>query len=189
MQVSFNNKLEGTSFYKRFCLSLLVAFRYHGWSYGLNGKLAKATGFKDMDKTEKDQNGLFRIHTKIDKNGFIWINMDAKEEPEVSWDEHFQNVDVQERYGQMNFGDYELDHTYELDGEYNWKALSDNFNECYHCPTTHSDIPTFLNLDSFDSDLKGGHIQHHCEYTPEQLDKGLNALSTYYFPNVSMTIS
>jgi phenylpropionate dioxygenase-like ring-hydroxylating dioxygenase large terminal subunit len=155
----------------------------------LNGKLAKATGFTDMDKAEKESNGLFRIHTKIDTNGFIWINMDSNPEPEVPWEEHFDGVDIQERYKQMNFDDYELDHDYQLEGDFNWKALSDNFNECYHCPTTHADIPTFLNLDSFDSDLKDGHVQHHCEYTPDQLKKGLNALSTYYFPNTSMTIS
>jgi phenylpropionate dioxygenase-like ring-hydroxylating dioxygenase large terminal subunit len=115
--------------------------------------------------------------------------MDAKEEPEVSWDVHFVNVDVQERYEPLDFADYELDHTYELQGDYNWKILSDNFNECYHCPTTHADIPTFLNLDSFDSQLKGGHVQHECAYNKEQLDKGLNVSSTYYFPNSSMSIS
>ncbi|KAH6648042.1 Rieske [2Fe-2S] iron-sulfur domain-containing protein [Truncatella angustata] len=169
--------------------AMILACRYHGWSYGLNGKLAKATGFKDISEFEKDQNGLLRIHTKIDTNGFIWINMDSKEEPEVSWEEHFKNVDIQDRYEPLNFDDYELDHSYELDGDFNWKILADNFNECYHCPTTHADIPTFLNLDSFDSNLKDGHIQHECEYNTEQLERGLNVSSTYYFPNVSMSIS
>lgn len=163
--------------------------RYHGWSYGLNGNLAKATGFQGMDGFENDQNGLIRIHVKVDMNGFIWINMDSKEKPDVTWEEHFNNVDVQERYEPLNFADYELDHTYELEGDYNWKILSDNFNECYHCPTTHADIPTFLNLDSFDSKLEDGHIQHECEYTTEQLKRGLNVSSTYYFPNVSMSVS
>ncbi|KAH7028773.1 Rieske [2Fe-2S] iron-sulfur domain-containing protein [Microdochium trichocladiopsis] len=169
--------------------AMILACRYHGWSYGLNGKLAKATGFKDIDNFDKENNGLLRIHTKTDRNGLIWINMDAQELPEVPWDEHFQDVDVQARYDPLNFDDYELDHTYELDGDYNWKILADNFNECYHCPTTHADIPTFLNLDSFDSQLKDGHIQHECVYTKEQLDRGLNVSSTYYFPNASMSVS
>jgi phenylpropionate dioxygenase-like ring-hydroxylating dioxygenase large terminal subunit len=71
----------------------------------------------------------------------------------------------------------------------NWKIAADNFNECYHCPTTHPDIPSFLNLESFDSDTVDGHIQHHCESTAEQLEKGLDVHSTYYFPNVSMSAS
>ncbi|CAO2651593.1 Nn.00g041630.m01.CDS01 [Neocucurbitaria sp. VM-36] len=166
----------------------ILACRYHGWSYGLDGKLAKAPGYQELE-FEKKQNGLFKIHTKIDGNGFVWVNMDAAKTPEVSWEEHFANVDVQTRYSHLNFDDYELDHTYELDCKYNWKIASDNFNECYHCPTTHPDIPAFLNLDSFDSDTVDGHIQHHCKSTPEQLAKGLDVHSTYYFPNVSMSAS
>ncbi|KAH8691418.1 Rieske [2Fe-2S] iron-sulfur domain-containing protein [Talaromyces proteolyticus] len=167
----------------------ILSCRYHGWSYGLNGKLAKAPGYQDLDGFDKEQNGLFRIHVKVDVNGFIWVNLDANEVPEVPWEEHFANVDKQERYKVYNFDDYDLDHSYELDGHYNWKILADNFNECYHCPTTHADIPQFLNLESFDSDLKDGHIQHHCESTAEQMEKGLYTASTYYFPVSAMVVS
>lgn len=167
----------------------ILACRYHGWSYGLNGKLAKAPGYQGLDGFDKEQNGLFRIHVKVDAIGFIWINMDAKEVPEVSWEEHFKDVDKQERYKAYNFDDYDFDHTYELVGNYNWKNLSDNFNECYHCPTTHADVPEFLNLDAFDSDTKDGHIQHHCESTPEQLARGLYTASTYFFPATAMVVS
>ncbi|KAJ5692549.1 hypothetical protein N7462_001972 [Penicillium macrosclerotiorum] len=191
----------------------ILACRYHGWSYGLNGKLAKAPGYQDLDGFNKDQNGLFKIHVKVDVNGFIWVNMDSKETPEIPWERDFQGVDEQPRYQAYNFDDYNLDHTYELDGDYNWKVrynclrstfiiptpahcsinkskvLQDNFNECYHCPTTHADIPEFLNLESFESDTKDGHIQHHCVSTPEQLAKGLYTASTYYFPITAMVVS
>ncbi|KAL5117567.1 hypothetical protein ACEQ8H_004460 [Pleosporales sp. CAS-2024a] len=168
----------------------ILACRYHGWSYGLNGKLAKAPGYQNLE-FDKDYNSLFPIHTRVDRNGFIWINMDAKETPEVAFEEHFEDVDVQQRYvdSGINFSDYKLDHTYELDGHYNWKILADNFNECYHCPTTHPDIPAFLNLESFDSDLKDGHIQHHCAPTEEQVKAGVHTHSTYYFPMSSMSVS
>ncbi|KAF1948368.1 ISP domain-containing protein [Byssothecium circinans] len=166
----------------------ILACRYHGWSYGLNGKLAKAPGYQELD-FKKEENGLLRIHVKEDINGFIWINLDGKETPEVSWEAHFDNVDKQDRYAGINFDDYVLDHTYELEGSYNWKILADNFNECYHCPTTHPDVPDFINLESFDSDLKDGHIQHHCTATPEQIERGLQTHSTYYYPASSMTAS
>lgn len=169
--------------------SKILSCRYHGWSYGLNGKLAKATGFKEENSIDKDQNSLFRVHVKIDVNGFIWVNMDSKGVPEISWEDHFRDVDRQERYKAYNFDNYDFDHSYELDGHYNWKILADNFNECYHCPTTHADIPEFLNLDSFDSDLKDGHIQHRCISTPEQIAKGLYTASTYYFPVTAMVVS
>jgi phenylpropionate dioxygenase-like ring-hydroxylating dioxygenase large terminal subunit len=193
----------------------ILACRYHGWSYGLNGKLAKAPGYQDLD-FDKDQNSLFAIHTKVDRNGFIWVNMDAQDPPEVPFEEHFEDVDIQQRYvdSSINFNDYELDHTYEIDGEsslstfhhnihsrmmgetdfmhkgpFNWKILADNFNECYHCPTTHPDVPSFLNLETFDSDLKDGHIQHYCKPTEEQVKAGVVTHSTYLFPNASMSVS
>lgn len=77
----------------------------------------------------------------------------------------------------------------EMPGEYNWKILSDNFNECYHCKTTHPDVPTFLTIDSHDCEGKDGHIQHDQAPTPEQVAKGYDVNSTYYFPNVSMSVS
>ncbi|KAJ4309290.1 hypothetical protein N0V84_011581 [Fusarium piperis] len=167
----------------------ILACRYHGWSYGLNGKLAKAPGYQEIAGFNKEQNGLFSIHVKVDINGFIWVNMDAKEVPEEPWEGHFEDVDKQDRYKAYDFDNYDLDHTYELEGNYNWKILADNFNECYHCPTTHADIPEFLNLESFDSDTKDGHIQHHCVSTPEQIEKGLYTASTYYFPMSAMVVS
>jgi phenylpropionate dioxygenase-like ring-hydroxylating dioxygenase large terminal subunit len=76
-----------------------------------------------------------------------------------------------------------------MDGEYNWKILSDNFNECYHCKTTHPDVPTFLTIDSHHVDVKDGHMQHDHASTPEQKAKGYDVNSTYYFPNTSMSVS
>lgn len=163
--------------------------KYHGWSYGLNGKLAKAPQYQDLEGFDSEKNGLFPIHVHIDSKGFIWVNMDAKETPEVPWAEQFADVDNQERFEQFNFDDYLLDHTYEMEGSYNWKILADNFNECYHCKTTHPDVPTFLTIDSADVDVKAGHIQHDHASTPEQRAKGFNVNSTYYFPNASMSIS
>ncbi|KAK5164125.1 uncharacterized protein LTR77_010216 [Saxophila tyrrhenica] len=168
----------------------ILACRYHGWSYGLNGKLAKAPQYQELDGFDKSQNGLFSIHVHVDINGFIWINLDAqKEKPEVPWEADFDTVDKQERFEDFNFDDYVLDHTYELDGGYNWKIACDNFNECYHCPTTHPDVPAFLNVDSADVEVKDGHMQHDHASNPEQRRQGLNVNSTYYFPNVSMSVS
>lgn len=148
----------------------------------------EASGHIDLASLSTTTSSLFSIHTHTDRNGFIWINMDGKSTPEITFEECFKNVDIQARYAPITFTNYDLHHIYTLQTTYNWKIASDNFNECYHCPTTHPDIPAFLNLDSFDSDLKDGHIQHACAPTQEQVDLGVNVHSTYYFPNVSMTV-
>lgn len=117
--------------------SQILSCRYHGWSYGLNGKLAKAPGYQDLDGFDKSKNGLFPVHVHIDRNGFVWLNLDANEEPEIAWSDDFEGVDTQKRYELYNFDDYEYDHSWSIDAGYNWKIAADNYNECYHCKTTH----------------------------------------------------
>lgn len=115
----------------------IFACRYHGWSYGLDGRLAKAPDYDVLEGFRKDENGLLPIHLRIDTLGFVWINLDSSPVPEVPWEEQFLDVDKQDRFENFNFDDYVLDHTYTLDGRFNWKILADNFNECYHCKTTY----------------------------------------------------
>lgn len=167
----------------------IFACRYHGWSYGLNGKLAKAPGYQDMPDFDKNQNGLFPIHVRIDTNGFVWVNLDAKEEPEVDWEEDFDGIDRQARFKEFNFDDYAFDHTWEMDGKYNWKILADNYNECYHCKTTHPDIPSIANLETYDVFPRKYAIPHDASTTEEQRTEGLTIASTYYLPNASMTVT
>lgn len=169
--------------------SKIFACKYHGWSYGLDGKLAKAPGYQELHGFDKDRNSLFPVHVHIDRNGFIWVNLDAKEVPEVAWEDDFAAIDKQERYKQFNFDDYVFDHVWQMDGNYNWKILADNYNECYHCPTTHPDIPAVADLSSYSVCTKAGQIIHNPGTTDQQRNNGLTIASTYYFPNVSTNIS
>ncbi|OAG44726.1 hypothetical protein AYO21_01216 [Fonsecaea monophora] len=167
----------------------IFACKYHGWSYGLNGKLAKAPEYQDLPGFDKSQNGLLPIHTHIDHNGFIWVNLDGGAKPEIAWNDDFEGVDKQARFEHYNFDEYQFDHSWEMEGEYNWKILADNYNECYHCKTTHPDIPTIADLSSYGVATKGGHIQHFGNPTPEQIARGLRVAATYFFPNASLNVS
>jgi len=166
----------------------IFACKYHGWSYGLDGKLAKAPKYDELEGFNKSKNGLFPIHVRVDATGFIWINLDSKETPEVPWEEDFKGIDTQERYAQYNFDDFILDNEYQIDGAYNWKILADNFNECYHCPTAHPDIPTLADIETHDVDSSNGWIKHQSTPTTEQKKLGLAIASTYFFPNVSISV-
>ena len=154
----------------------------------MDGKLAKAPKYDELEGFDKTKNGMFPIHVHVDVNGFIWVNLDSKETPEISWEAEFGGVDKQERFQSFNFDDYVLDHQYEMSGAYNWKILADNFNECYHCPTTHPDVPTLADIETHDVDPKLGWIKHQSVLTEEQKKAGLGIASTYYFPNVSLSV-
>ncbi len=163
--------------------------KYHGWSYGLDGHLTKAPGYQELDGFNREKNGLLPVHVHIDVNGFIWINLDGNKVPEIAWEDEFKGIDKQERYSLFNFDDYYFDHTWQMDGDYNWKILSDNYNECYHCATTHPDIGAVANLQSYSVDTKNGQIIHNPAPTEKMVRNNMVVASTYYFPNVSTNIS
>jgi phenylpropionate dioxygenase-like ring-hydroxylating dioxygenase large terminal subunit len=162
---------------------------YHGWSYGLNGKLAKAPGYQDMPDFDKSQNSLLPIHVHVDGNGFIWVNLDGKATPEIAWSDDFTGMDKLPRHKGVNWDDFEFDHTWELNGAYNWKILADNYNECYHCKTSHPDIQGIADLTTYNVLPTESTIQHNVGTTAEQEAAGLSVAPTYYFPNASMTTS
>ena len=166
----------------------IFACKYHGWSYGVDGSLAKAPKYDELEGFERGVNGLLKVHVRVDASGFVWVNLDAKETPEVQWEEDFEGVDVQQRYKKFDFAEYELDHEYVVEGQFNWKVLADNFNECYHCPVAHPDIPTLADIETHDVEGVKGWIEHQTVPTEEQERLGLAIASTYFFPNVSISV-
>ncbi|KGO74491.1 Aromatic-ring-hydroxylating dioxygenase, alpha subunit [Penicillium italicum] len=155
--------------------SRIFSCQYHGWSYGLNGKLAKAPGYQELEGFDKSKNGLLPIHVHLDVNGFVWVNLDAGEKPEISWEDDFKGIDLQPRFEGFNSKDYNFDHAWEMSGDYNWKILADNYNNSY--------IPSLSNLSLYTVDNEDG------KSTPEEIAKGLKTASTYYFPNAALTVS
>lgn len=71
---------------------------------------------------------LFKIHTHIDKTGFIWINLDASENP-IPWGELNGGTDEQERYKDFDLDSYVYERTWTTSGRYNWKLVGENYNE------------------------------------------------------------
>jgi phenylpropionate dioxygenase-like ring-hydroxylating dioxygenase large terminal subunit len=167
----------------------IFACKYHGWSYGLNGKLAKAPGYQELEGFDKAKNGLLPIHVHVDKNGFIWVNLDGGAKPEIAWDDDFAGIDAHPRLEAYRFEDYKFDHAWEMEGDYNWKILADNYNECYHCATAHPDIPTLADLEAYKVETKDSYISHFTNPRPDQVEQGFNVAPTYFFPNASMNVS
>ena len=95
----------------------------------MKGKLAKAPKFDTVAGFNKDKYSLFRVHLRKDHRGFVWVNLDSAEEPEVPWEESFQDVDEQPRLRAFTMENYHFDHAWDMHGEYNWKTLIDNYNE------------------------------------------------------------
>ncbi|KLO95419.1 choline monooxygenase [Fusarium fujikuroi] len=167
----------------------IFSCKYHGWSYGINGKLAKAPRFDTVPAFNKDNHSLFPVHVHIDAIGFIWVNLDASPEPEVKWTDDFEGVDSQERFKHFDFFQYQFDHVWGMPGNYNWKTLADNYNECYHCQVAHPDVKAIADLSFYYTVSKPGYIQHFSRPKKGTEKDDIKISSTYYFPNACMTVS
>lgn len=95
----------------------------------MNGNLAKAPRFDQVEDFDKSEYELYKVHSHIDSLGFFWINLDAAEKPTLSWEEQFGGVDEQPRLKNFDMSNYEYDHTWSMEGKFNWKTLIENYNE------------------------------------------------------------
>ena len=107
---------------------------YHGWSYGLDGKLM---GIPDQDSfagMDKAGRGLVELPL-VERDGLIWVL------PEVNGE-----LDLVKHLGALGpelasygFGDYHHYETRVIRRKLNWKIVIDTFLEPYHFGVLHAD--------------------------------------------------
>ncbi|CAG9994378.1 unnamed protein product [Clonostachys byssicola] len=141
--------------------------------------------------------GKFRsAHVHVDRQAFVWVNLDQSEKPEFSWENDFEAIDRQPRHAAWyKPQSYVYDHTWVIEAHYNWKLAADNWNECYHCKTTHPDIPDMMDISSHSVEPNRAWMLHNSpppaspEVAEENKKKGIGFFSSYCWPNVSITIA
>ncbi|KAL4943161.1 hypothetical protein BDV06DRAFT_221500 [Aspergillus oleicola] len=171
----------------------ILSCGYHGWSYDLDGKLTKAPEFDDMEGFNAGDYSLFRIHTHVDKTGFIWVNFDAAETPSIPWERMNGGTDEQPRLSDFSLDDYIYHRTWTTNGKYNWKVVGENYNECYHCKASHPGITKITNLDRYSVTPYSGRFEHFLpnrdDIKPADFEYFGNGAFTYNFPNTSVNLS
>lgn len=158
--------------------------KLNGFTYDTNGRLIKAPNASFLEK-EPVKNGLLPIHVHIDNHGFVWINLDSSETP-MAWEDGLGGADTQPRLDLYDWADYEFDHMWSMEAPANWKLSADNYNECYHCKTTHPDLVKTVDLETYKVETEGLVIRHFGN-PRQQVD--WRVAPNYYFPNASTNIS
>lgn len=118
---------------------------YHGWTYGLDGRLIAAPNMKDMPDLVKADYGLHPVAV-TEWIGYVWVNLDPQASPLAEQVQpqllaRLGSLDTLDRYG---IADLEVGATITYDVQANWKALVENFTECYHCSTLHPELTAAL---------------------------------------------
>lgn len=111
----------------------LLQCPYHGWTYGLDGKL------KSAPRAERepgfDCSAISLEPVSVERwDQWVFVNPDPAAEPLASI-----TRDIRDRTDELNadLREYEFQVRYEYTMDCNWKVWAENAVECYHCPTLH----------------------------------------------------
>jgi Rieske 2Fe-2S family protein len=107
---------------------------YHSWTYGLDGGLHSAKGFKGATGFDDSQWGLVELPV-TDWHGLIFVDGSGTAAPlEPALADLDSLVAPYEPERLVIAGR----HSY--DAGSNWKILTENYHECYHCPMIHPEL-------------------------------------------------
>jgi choline monooxygenase len=117
--------------------------QYHGWLYGLDGKLRNAPEFDGVENFNKDDFGLIPI--RVDTWGmFAFVNFDHSAPPLL---EVLGRIPA-ETAG-LNFNELRKVERRDYVINANWKVYIDNYLEGYHIPIAHPGLFKEVDYDKY----------------------------------------
>ena len=136
-----------------------VVCPYHAWTYDLAGQLIGAPGFREDEPASTSPSTASRSCRCEVWEGWVFGHAlhplgVPKCRRSRSTSVSFGTVLAPYAPGQLGVGDR---HTYEVAA--NWKVISENYHECYHCPLIHPELCQVSPPTSGDNyDLPGGWV-------------------------------
>jgi choline monooxygenase len=166
--------------------------RYHGWTYGLDGRLLRAP---EMEGTEGFRTEDFRLlPVQVAALGpLVFANLDLKAPPLA----HFVD-DIPARSARFGMDDmrYVMRKSWTI--ACNWKAYVDNYLEGYHIPVVHPGLHKELDYDAYRVEPHRYWSLQHAPMRPVAASGGARAYAPatggeqaqYYwlFPNVMLNV-
>jgi glycine betaine catabolism A len=107
---------------------------YHSWTYDLDGKLRAAKGFKGTSGFDDRQWGLVELPV-AEWHGLIFVDGSGAA---GSLTDALTGLDELVAPYEPERLVIKGRHTY--DASSNWKILTENYHECYHCPMIHPEL-------------------------------------------------
>jgi Rieske 2Fe-2S family protein len=107
-----------------------VVCPYHSWAFSLSGELRGAPGYRDLDTSRWS---LTELPT-VEWHGLIFTDMSGG----GAGDLPLSALDGLVAPYEPERNALAATHTY--DCRANWKVLTENYSECYHCPTIHPEL-------------------------------------------------
>jgi Rieske 2Fe-2S family protein len=111
-----------------------IACPYHAWSYDLEGRLVGTPRRMETPDFRMEDYPLYRV--AVDSwGGFVFIHLGEKPPPLAQAIGHREK-----RFERYRFAELRIGKRIVLEVQANWKALAENFSECFHCPPVHPEF-------------------------------------------------
>jgi choline monooxygenase len=115
---------------------------YHAWTYGLDGSLRAAPRSDEEPHFPKDELGLRAV--AVDTWGpFVFVNAERDTEPLA---DALGSMPAQVAELGLDVDDLVFYTRWETEVDANWKIVSENFLECYHCQVAHPQLAEMLDV-------------------------------------------
>jgi Rieske 2Fe-2S family protein len=128
----------------------VITCPYHSWGYNLDGGLAVAKGFKGRDGFDADQWGLVPLPVE-EWHGLVFVDGSGTAAPLETRLGDLEPIVAPYEMGRLKVAGR---HDYEVAA--NWKILTENYHECYHCPVIHPELCQVSPPSSGDNYLAAG---------------------------------
>lgn len=110
-----------------------VVCPYHGWAYRLDGSLDRVPG-DSFPAFRPEQRGLRPLRV-AEWQGYVFVDLSGRA-PDL--DDHLG--DVESRLAPYSPERLRVAVRHEYVVEANWKVISENYQECYHCSMIHPEL-------------------------------------------------
>jgi len=108
---------------------------YHQWAYDLDGRLVAAPHMGGVPGFDKAAISLYPVG--VDSwGGFIFVNLTPGDAAPFTT----QLGGIPERTRRYPLAELRIGHSITYQVAANWKAICENYNECYHCGGVHPEL-------------------------------------------------
>ena len=116
------------------CFGGRIQCPYHGWSYGLDGRLLGAPHMEGAT-FQREDHPLSAIRASVwDGHIFLYAGIGSRKKPEPL---ERQLADLPSKFAAWHMEELRLGRRVVYNVKANWKLLILNYNECLHCPFVH----------------------------------------------------
>jgi choline monooxygenase len=159
---------------------------YHGWTYGLDGRLLKTPEMQGIECFDQRAMALPEFRVEV-WNELVFVNLD-RDAPALR---DFLG-DLGEKLDRRNYAGYRLAARKEWLLDCNWKVYVDNYLEGYHIPIVHPGLFREIDYNAYRTETRRNYsIQHAPLKRPDKIrvtSPGDEAEYFWVYPNLMLNV-